>query len=203
MNKQKVIDQLKESLSKMIENIEDENDFNKGYRYATQHCFDIIKQLDEPEKPVLSKEEVVWLVKLQSFYKQREDQLYVATRQGWGSDFEFSMYGKNIVLPYTSYKGKESSEYVKRRLVNAILYGYEVEKEKVYTVEIPNPNGDGCSKTFLGKIKEGKVELCKWSCYTSIEFADNWKQEEYAQLTEAEIKEDFPWAWQLAEEVEK
>lgn len=85
----------------------------------------------------------------------------------------------------------------------AWLFGYEVKKEKLYTVEIPNPNGDGYSKTFLGKFKDDKVELCKWSCYTSIEFADNWKQEEYAQLTETEIKEDFEWAWQFAEEVEE
>ena len=81
--------------------------------------------------------------------------------------------------------------------------GYEVQKEKLYTVEIPNPNDSGYSKIYLAKNKDGKVELFTWSGYTSIEFADNWKQEENAQLTESEIKKDFEWAWQLAKEVEE
>ena len=82
-------------------------------------------------------------------------------------------------------------------------FGYEVQKEKLYTVEIPNPNAIGYSKIYLAKNKDGKVELFTWSGYTSIEFADNWKQEENAQLTESEIKEDFEWAWQFAKEVEQ
>ena len=88
-------------------------------------------------------------------------------------------------------------------LVMMHKFGYEVEKEKLYTVEIPNPNDSGYSKIYLAKNKDGKVELFTWSGYTSIEFADNWKQEENAQLTEAEIKKDFEWAWQFAEEVEE
>ena len=85
----------------------------------------------------------------------------------------------------------------------AWIYGYEVEKEKLYTVEIPNPNGSGYSKIYLAKNKDGKVELFAWNGYTSIEFADNWKQEENAQLTESEIKQDFDWAWKYAKEVEE
>lgn len=196
MNKQEAVNQLRESLLKMVDNIENENVFNKGYRYATQHCFDIINQIDEPEKVVLSKKEAEWLVKLQSFYKQREDQLYVVTRQGWGSDFEFTMYGKNIVLPYTSYKGKESSEYVKRRLVNAILYGYEVEKEKLYTVELPNPNGE--RPIALRKNENGEVYIERFWCENS-----EWIDFYGTKLTENEIKKDFDWAWQFAKEVEE
>ena len=88
-------------------------------------------------------------------------------------------------------------------LVNMHQFGYEVQKEKLYTVEIPNPNDSGYSKIYLAKNKDGKVELFTWSGYTSIEFADNWKQEENAQLTESEIKKDFDWAWQFAKESEK
>lgn len=131
MNKQEAIEKLQ---SEAVNHYSETSGWFKEIKLDI--VTDIVNQLDEPKKPVLSKKEAVWLVKLQSFYKQREDQLYVVTRQGWGSDFEFTMYGKNIVLPYTSYKGKESSEYVKRRLVNAILYGYEVEKEKLYTAKL-------------------------------------------------------------------
>lgn len=78
-----------------------------------------------------------------------------------------------------------------------------VEEEKLYTVEIPNPNGDGNTKTYLCENGDGKVELFTWYCYGAIETADNWKQLEYAQLTEDKIKEDYEWAWQFAEEVEE
>ena len=88
-------------------------------------------------------------------------------------------------------------------LVNMHQFGYEVQKEKLYTVEIPNPNDSGYSKIYLAKNKDGKVELFTWSGYTSIEFADNWKQEENAQLTESEIKKDFGWAWQFAKEAKE
>ena len=90
------------------------------------------------------------------------------------------------------------------KFMRAWLDGYEVEKEKLYTVEIPNPNGSGYSKIYLARNKDGKVELFTWSCYTSIEFANDWKQEDNAQLTESEIKQDFEWAWDagFAEEVE-
>ena len=80
-------------------------------------------------------------------------------------------------------------------IARAWLFGYKVEQEKLYTVEIPNPNGSGYSKICLAKNKDGKVELFTWGCYTSIEFADDWKQEDNAQLTESEIKQDFEWAW--------
>ena len=121
MNKQEAIDQLKESLSKMIENIEDENDFNKGYRYATQHYFDIINQLDESEKPVVPKFVADW-------YEERKDY------------FDFNIYG---FYKYFYSQGKH--EEVKKWLDNAEnkaietlvkmkLYGYEVEKEKLYEV---------------------------------------------------------------------
>lgn len=85
----------------------------------------------------------------------------------------------------------------------AWLYGYEIEKEKLYTVEIPNPNGGEYSRTYLGKYASEKVGLYNWTGFTHIAYADDWKKEEKAQLTEAEIKKDFDWAWQFAKEVEE
>lgn len=176
--------------------------YDKGYGNGIAFAINLLDKLDEPEKPVLTKKEAEWVDKLTDFYSL-PDALYYITRCGYGYLFVFEMAKKTYELPVDS--GATYGEFceLKERLVNAVVYGYEVEKKKLYTVEIPNPNGDGYSKTFLGKFKDDKVELCKWSCYTSIEFADNWKQEEYAQLTESEIKEDFDWAWQFAEEVEE
>lgn len=76
----------------------------------------------------------------------------------------------------------------------AWLYGYEIEKDKLYTVELPNPNAGG------------HVVLCKTSDgIVSIAFAGmaHWKGGKNFQLTESEIKEDFGWAWEFAEEVQE
>lgn len=92
-------------------------------------------------------------------------------------------------------------------LVMMHKFGYEIEREKLYTVEIPNPNGDGYRRVYLGKKlgknEDNKIKLHVWDCFPSIEFSNDWKQLDIAQLTEAEIKEDFAWAWKYAKEVEE
>lgn len=79
--------------------------------------------------------------------------------------------------------------------VKAWLYGYEVEKEKLYTVEIPNPNSKGNKKICLCKDDTtGKVYLCKGKF--------NYSKNRNLRFTEEEIRKDFDWAWQFAKEVE-
>lgn len=65
----------------------------------------------------------------------------------------------------------------------------EVEKEKLYTVEIPNPNVDKGHITTLKRTKDNNnaIELCI--------FVRPDLSEPKFQLTETEIKEDFQWAW--------
>lgn len=77
-------------------------------------------------------------------------------------------------------------------LINMHQFGYTVEKEKLYTVEIPNPNS-GMSYIFLTKRVSG----------VSIDMIDNvrWKADKRNQLTESEIKQDFEWAFRWAKEV--
>ena len=70
----------------------------------------------------------------------------------------------------------------------------EVEPEKLYTVEIPNPNSKGNHKIYLCKDDTtGKVYLCKGTF--------NPKKNKNLKLTEAEIRKDFEWAWHWAKEV--
>lgn len=71
--------------------------------------------------------------------------------------------------------------------------GYEVEKEPLYTVEIPNPNLN--THTILQKIWKGLALIMVTNA--------RWKGWESSKLTESEIKEDFEWAWPFAREVEK
>ncbi|HLR59480.1 MAG TPA: DUF1642 domain-containing protein [Pseudogracilibacillus sp.] len=95
-------------------------------------------------------------------------------------------------------------KYIKTTPVEAIQVtednrdGYEVEKEKLYTVEIPNPNCFGFSSIILRRNNEGKIYIS-----FSIFNWETWRGDENAQLTESEIKQDFDWAWQFAKEVEE
>lgn len=79
-------------------------------------------------------------------------------------------------------------------LVMMHKFGYEIEKEKLYTVEIPNPNHE--ERPILFKERDGKVHII----FSSVSW---WGTVKNAQLTESEIKEDFEWAWQFAKEVEE
>ncbi|WP_449461236.1 DUF1642 domain-containing protein [Streptococcus suis] len=77
----------------------------------------------------------------------------------------------------------------------AWLDGCEIEQEKVYTVEIPNPNNTSADVVCLRK-DGGKIHISKQNYKT-------YKQSRYCHLTEAEIKRDFEWAWRFAKEVER
>jgi hypothetical protein len=145
MNKQEVIDEIENAIPDFIL-----NDFQRGKETGLTDALELVEELDEPEKVVVSKLEAEWLDKLKAYYRHREDRLYVITRQGWGNDFCFSCHGEQIELSYEPYKGKEDIESVKRRLVNAILYGYEVEKEKLYTVKFSN---EDFGKFYIGIFK--------------------------------------------------
>lgn len=82
----------------------------------------------------------------------------------------------------------------------AWLFGYEVEKEKLYTVEIPNPNCPDIA-TLLYK-ENGKVFIGNEFFWDEVPNY-KWKNEPENQLTESEIRKDFEWAWQFAEEVKE
>ena len=70
--------------------------------------------------------------------------------------------------------------------------GYTVEKEKLYTVEIPNPNSN--AHTILRKTEKGIVFVAMANA--------RWKGWEESKLTEYEIKQDFDFLWQFAKEVD-
>ena len=73
-------------------------------------------------------------------------------------------------------------------------FGYEVEKEKVYTVEIPIANSPLGYHYVLRKTTSGEIIIDSF-------FTNNWGNYDYCQLTEAEIKKDHDWALKYAKEV--
>ena len=77
----------------------------------------------------------------------------------------------------------------------AWLDGYEVEKEPLYTVEIPNPNS-ACGKLVLFKQQSTGRLILDMKLNPNI-------NPKYLHLTESEIKQDFGWAWQWAKPAEE
>ena len=167
MNKQEVIERLEEKKSSF-------NAWENLVRNrALDDALDIVKQLDEPEKTVVPKYVADMIVK-----RKRTGQSVIKTIEN------LRFY-------------EDACKWVRNNgeaFVKAWLFGYEVEKEKLYTVELQNPNSD--NHLVLRKNFDGKVCI-------SLLHSEYWRGNESTQLTESEIKQDFDWAWQFAEEVEE
>ena len=133
---------------------------------------DIISQIDKPQKVVLPKFVAEWLEYC------KHDKFYALHDAYANMDEEMKCW---------RFIGNNSDLFAK-----AWIYGYTVEKEKLYTVQIPNPNSY-CSYTFLSRNDNGV-------CIDSNNHI-SWKWKRKNHFTEAEIKKDFEWAWQWAKEV--
>ncbi|HFU4198152.1 TPA: DUF1642 domain-containing protein [Streptococcus suis] len=140
----------------------------------------IISQIHEPQKVVVPKCVGEWIEEAKNRNFCLVDALVSDLNP---TEVDEWLYGEN---------DKNQDTFAR-----ALLFGYEIEREKLYTVEIPNPvltdNSD--SVTVLMKIDSGVI-------LTDVVNYIGRKQEPVYQLTESEIKEDFEWAWQFREEVD-
>ena len=184
MNKQELIDKLNKQLTTPSEG----TDFDYGHDYGIQRAIYLAEDLDEQQAPINKPEKPVVPQFVADFYESIKD------------DFEYKVY--ELCLQY-KHRGDELPQGVAwwfgdsrnkpiETLVKMKLFGYEVEKEKLYTVELPNPNYG--ERPILYKNRDGKVSII----FPSVPC---WREVKNAQLTESEIKEDFEWAWQFAKEV--
>lgn len=97
------------------------------------------------------------------------------------------------VYKWLNTKNKRQKELNALALVTLIVNGPDavtVEKEKLYTVEIPT-NSE--AKLALVRREDKKIVI------TIV--GGRWRGSDIFQLTEAEIRKDFGWAWQFAKEV--
>ncbi|MCO4510874.1 hypothetical protein Si110_00249 [Streptococcus infantarius subsp. infantarius] len=142
---------------------------------------DIISQIQEPKKAVVPKFVAEWIK---------------SQKESFSDASAIDMYD-NLTLDNNGGYYHEVWLWVIDHhydFIKAWHDGYEIEKEKLYTVEIPSSNDT--NHLVLCKRVDGKVCI---GCYSS----DNWQDYKCVQLTEAEIKQDFAWAWQFAKEVEE
>lgn len=124
MNKQDLIKKYEEIL------INGKSDFKSAHIYKT--FLRELRQLDEPQKVKVSEEEAKFLETFD--FKCKSDvatALYHVSRTGWG----YYLRDNNGIELKDLTEGFEDLEN-RKRLIKAILDGYEVEKEKRYTVKI-------------------------------------------------------------------
>lgn len=180
MNKQEVIEEIKSLVGLTV--LDETINFDSEMM-SKKKVLNIVKQLDEPEKTVVPQY-------VADFYESIKD------------DFEDGVY--DLFVEFYEDESELSTElywWFKldvnkpiETLVKMKLYGYEAEKEKLYTVEIPNPNMPDSGHIVLHKDEHNKV-------YIDWHYEDDWKLLKSLKLTESEIKQDFEWAWEFAKEV--
>ncbi|MCO4682907.1 hypothetical protein Si005_00852 [Streptococcus infantarius subsp. infantarius] len=174
MNKQELIKKIND-LDEITINVQtDDGPVGISY-FRKPEVLELVKQIEKPEKPVVPRCVADMIVK-----RKRA--------------------GQNVVKAIENLRFYEDAcKWVRNNgeaFVKAWLYGYEVEKEQLYTVEIPNPNEPDSGHIVLHKDEHNKV-------YIDWHYEDDWKLLKSLKLTESEIKQDFDWAWPFAEEVKE
>ena len=174
MNKQEAIE-IVESRAFNIGDI----DLACGLSY-TKH---IINQIDEPQKVVVPKFVAEWIEGCK--------------RSGW--HLQKALYNLDYDRKVGDWAYGENDDLVSEKvdmIARAWLDGYEIEKEKLYIVEILNPNIIGYEHTVLAKNGFKKIVMVRV-------YGNNWRTAKGYHLTESEIKQDFEWAFQFAKPVEE
>ena len=175
MNKQELIDELA-SLVGSIEDFKGISTFHDGKYAGLEHALELIKQLDEPQKPVVPK-----------FVAD-----YIEEYRGGGATL-YEMMDSSEDEVYTWLFGNPRIETENERqllFAQAYAVGYEVEKEPLYEVII----GD----LYLIKKFNNRNDFCfDTSCSLCA-----WEKSAY-QLTEAEIKSIDERYWPFAVPVEE
>lgn len=170
MNKQELIETLEEIRGNIDRDIEigDRTVFSRGEKNAYNNAIGLVKQLDEPEKVVVPK--------------------FVAKK--------IESYGSALEMLANEYFDQSSEEVDSDELAcwidgnadlffNAWVCGYEVEKEQLYYVLLPEM-GEYESKYFLDQ--DGELSIDNQLC-------------EYYKLTEQEIKSIDERYWPFAVKV--
>ena len=183
MNKQEAIEKIKDLYNFVMEDGPFEVDLiNKN------QAIDIISQIDEPQKVTIPKFVAEWI----GYCKFKGFTLL-------GALDPVSELGVGLVTSLTEElrKGKDWAQRNQETFTRAWLYGYEVEQEKLYTVEIPDPYG-AYKIRYLFRNRVGNILI---GGSDNMDMLLNKK----THLTESEIKKDFEWAWDagFAKEVEE
>ncbi len=158
MNKQELIDKWESKTGAPAYEISDfsinpsKNEmYIAGYGVARKEILEDLKQLDEQQKHVMSKFFDDWanrvIAKHDEFYA-----ISLVARAGWGYgvDFELSENGsssENKELLYWLVDKCSDNYPNKKKAIEALLYGYEVEKDPLWAIK--NADGNYLTKCAL------------------------------------------------------
>lgn len=183
MNKQEAIEKLK---SKAKSHWLDEEIYGDDWIKSVELnvAIGIVNQIDEPEKPVVPQFVADWYVDHKAGFELHLSYLCINAQR----------YPERVDRKVLNWYNNLENEPI-RTLVNMHQFGYEVEKQKLYTVEIPNPNSAGGKLVLSKQQSTGRLILEMLN--------SDINKPKYLHLTEAEIKQDFEWAWQFAKEVKE
>ena len=190
MNKQELINKLKKLLTTPSE-IEG-YDFDDGYDFGIESAIALAEELDDPVRPPEPKPLEIGKPVVPQFvadwYEENKDYFE------WNL-YEFCVEFHKQELPDDLHNWfRYSDNKPIETLVKMKLFGYEVEKGKLYTVEIPIANSPLGYHYVLRKTTSGEIIIDSF-------FTNNWGNYDYCQLTEEEIKKEHDWAWKYAKEV--
>ena len=179
MNKQEFQQNIKDMKpTNYINSITIYDAYNEGFEEAKQNVLLVSNSLAELEKPVVPQFVAEWIE---------------IHKEPFSDSSAIDMYG-NLTLDNSGGYYHEVWLWVIDHhydFIKAWHDGYEIEKEILYTVEIPNPNLN--VHAILQKTGAGIVLVTVGNA--------RWKGWESSKLTEAEIKQDFDFLWQFAKEV--
>ena len=185
MNKQeaiRTIEQDKIVLGNVVETSSGVNTFQRKiestYYVPLGTVVSAITKINEQQKPVVPKFVAEWITYCKQCTLDLQDLLSRLEDRGelydWAHDENDGLISERLDM-----------------IARAWLDDYTVEKEKLYTVEIPNPNLN--AHVVLQKTEKGVVLVTVGNA--------RWKGWESSKVTEAEIKKDFERLWWYAKEV--
>lgn len=134
MNKQELIDKLA-SLVGSMEDFKGITDFHDGKYAGLEHALELIKKLDEPQKPVIPQLVAGWLEKSTDPFTKAEKIAYLIKSKDGDSYYFCDWFVRDGIL--TQEQGEELLAWATRQSYETLLSlynGYEVEKEPLYYV---------------------------------------------------------------------
>ncbi|BDP66373.1 hypothetical protein EfmAA55_08020 [Enterococcus faecium] len=138
MNKQKLIDKYTAEISRLRPYCPNRHLISEQLKYGLyKEILEDLKQLDEPQKPVIPQLVAGWLEKSTDPFTKAEKIAYLIKSKDGDSYYFCDWFVRDGIV--TQEQGEELLAWVTRQSYETLLRlynGYEVEKEPLYTVAI-------------------------------------------------------------------
>ncbi len=132
MNKQEAIDEIENAIPDFLL-----NDYQRGKEAGLSYALELVEELDEPEKVVIPQSVADWL-------EVCKENLAIGLFVAMTPDvLEVNNQSAETIYWLKSARNQET-------FAKAWIYGYEIEKEKLYTVKFSN---EDFGKIYIGIFK--------------------------------------------------